>query len=318
MALSCNICVSAFQGDIHQPLVSTILGTRHHTQAKCKNGARRWWTQWELYRKMGLWGKYCILCILFADSVCCLGFFSLVWFGLVFLFFFLLNFCDAFCKFSIEILTPGSLETVFLKAMLELLIAKIWACSPNRDIFFLYQYFSLLVSIWDCIWRFINQLCFYKQTMFSQTPLLPSSLFQDLIEKFSPRGGKNSAVFDVLSPLAQETCSSCSFVTRSLSVPFTFLGSNPFSAAVFRSALPVLSSEYPANKAGSEGEVRLCFRTPWITHLTPSSLFHCPSFHYSLSIFQAWTFTSPLCVLPSPVIWVCNCSISAATKAVLR
>lgn len=58
----------------------------------------------------------CRLCLL-------LGVFFL--FGLILFFFFFLNFCDAFCKFSIEILTPGSLETVFLKAMLELLIAKI-------------------------------------------------------------------------------------------------------------------------------------------------------------------------------------------------
>lgn len=58
-------------------------------------------------------------------------------------------------------------------------------------------------------------------------------------------------MFYVLSPFAQEPCSSCSFVTRSLSMLFTFLGSNPFSAAVFRSAFPVLYSEYPANKTGT-------------------------------------------------------------------
>lgn len=61
----------------------------------------------------------------------------------------------------------------------------------------LYQYFSL--SFLDCIWRFISQLCFYKQTIFSQTPLLPPSLFQDLIEK--PGGWKNSRCLMCSHPL---------------------------------------------------------------------------------------------------------------------
>lgn len=39
--VSRNICVSAFQGGTHQLLISKILGTRHHTHAKCKNRARR-------------------------------------------------------------------------------------------------------------------------------------------------------------------------------------------------------------------------------------------------------------------------------------
>lgn len=35
---------------------------------------------------------------------------------------------------------------------------------------------------------------FFKQAMFSQTPLLPSSLFEGLIEKVSPRGEKTQGI----------------------------------------------------------------------------------------------------------------------------
>lgn len=122
---------------------------------------------------------------------------------------------------------------------------------PTHGYFFLpYQQFSLSVSFFRLPMELYKPAMFL-QTMFSQTPLLPSSLFQDLIENFPPVGWKNHEMFDVLSPLAQEPCSSHCFVARSPSVLFTFLGSNPFSAAVFRSALPVLFSEYPAKKTGS-------------------------------------------------------------------
>lgn len=82
---------------------------------------------------------------------------------------------------------------------------------------------------------------FFKQTMFSQTPLLPSSLFEGLIEKFSPRGGKLSE-FDVVSPLAP--------LWPDLSVLFVFPGSNPFSAAVFRSYFPL--NIQPTKQEGKE------------------------------------------------------------------
>lgn len=135
----------------------------------------------------------------------------------------------------------------------------------------------------------------YKPAMFLQTNNIfsntsPTSQF---ISRFNWKawGLEKLKVFDVLSPPAQEPCSSCSFVTRSLSMLFMFLGSNPFSAAVFRSALPVLFPEYPADKTGSEGEVWLHFKIPWITHLLNplltvllSFLFiiPCPSFRSEL------------------------------------
>lgn len=129
---------------------------------------------------------------------------------------------------------------------------------------------------------------------FSHTSLLPSSLFQGLIENFPHVGWKKLRMFDALSPLAQEPRSSHCFAARSPSLLSLFLGSHPFPAAAFRSALPVLFSEYPAKKTGRGGEEWLCFKTPRITHLIPSSLFYHPSFHYPLSISQGWTFTSPL------------------------
>lgn len=136
---------------------------------------------------------------------------------------------------------------------------------PKQDLLLLLPvFFSCQYPFfWLCVWRFINQLCCHTQAVFAQAPLLPSSLFPDLIEKFSLEGWKNSTCLMCFHPSHRPSL--LCFVPRSLSVLFVFLGSNPFPAAVFRSALPVLFSERPSNKTGSRGEVWLCFRAPRIT-----------------------------------------------------
>lgn len=117
---------------------------------------------------------------MFSDSVC--------W-GVFFI-----SFVIIFSMFSVRILPSGSWETAFFKMVLELLIAKIWTCSQHNQLFpfstnnFLYRYlffFGLPMEIY--------KPAVFLQTMFSQTPRLPSSLFQDLIENFPHVGWKKNS-----------------------------------------------------------------------------------------------------------------------------
>lgn len=115
-----------------------------------------------------------------------------------------------FCMFSIQILPSGSPETVFLKWGKNYWLQR-YEHAPHTWIFsLLYQQFSLSVSFFELPME-VYKPAMFLQTPLSQTHILPSSLFQDLIEKFPPVGWKKQKMLDAGAVLLSLLCCQISF-----------------------------------------------------------------------------------------------------------